>query len=189
MLAALTRPGSVLDVGCGVGGWVGVWLDNGADAIGVDGDYVPLDQLCVSPERFRAHDLSAPLDLGRRFDMVTCLEVAEHLPPDAAETLVDSLCRHADTIAFSAAVPGQGGTGHLNERWPTYWANLFATHGYRPYDLLRGKLWRDERCEWWYRQNLVVYATDEVARERGWPETTGPLDMVHPELFTARSGQ
>ncbi|WP_162877238.1 glycosyltransferase [Mycobacterium persicum] len=188
MLAALTRPSSVLDVGCGVGGWVATWLDNGVDAIGVDGDYVPRAQLCIPADRFIDHNLTTPLDLGRRFDLVTCLEVAEHLRPEAAETLVDSLCRHGDVIVFSAAVPGQGGTGHINERWPSFWAALFATHGYRPYDLLRGRLWWDTRCEWWYRQNVLVYATDEVAQEHGWPAMTGPLDMVHPELFALRSG-
>jgi glycosyltransferase involved in cell wall biosynthesis/SAM-dependent methyltransferase len=187
MFAALTHPSSVLDVGCGVGGWVATWLDSGVDAIGVDGDYVPRDQLRVPADRFIDHDLTAPLDLGRRFDLVTCLEVAEHLPAEAAETFIGSLCRHADVIVFSAAIPGQGGTGHVNERWLSFWAELFATHGYRPYDLLRSRLWWDERCEWWYRQNVIVFATGEVAHEHGWPEMTGPLDMVHPELFALRS--
>ena len=41
MFAALTHPSSVVDTGCGVGGWVATWLDSGVDAIGVDGDYVP----------------------------------------------------------------------------------------------------------------------------------------------------
>jgi SAM-dependent methyltransferase len=186
MFAELTHPSSVLDVGCGVGGWVATWLGSGADAIGVDGDYVPRDQLCIPADRFISHDLSTPLDLGRRFDLVTCLEVAEHLPPEAAATIVDSLCRHADVIVFSAAIPGQGGTGHINERWPSFWAELFGTHGYRPYDLLRSRLWWDTRCEWWYRQNVLVFAADEVAREYGWPGLTGPLDMVHPELFALR---
>jgi SAM-dependent methyltransferase len=187
MLTALIHPSSVLDVGCGVGGWVGTWLDSGADAIGVDGDYVPRDQLCIPADRFIDRDLSAPLELGRRFDLVTCLEVVEHLPEQAAPTIVDSLCRHADVIAFSAAVPGQGGTGHVNERWPTFWAKLFADRGYRPYDLLRSRLWWDQRCEWWYRQNLLLYATEEVAHEHGWSEPTGPLDLVHPELFVLRT--
>ncbi|WP_122442612.1 glycosyltransferase [Mycobacterium attenuatum] len=188
MLAELTRPNSVLDVGCGVGGWVASWLDSGADAIGVDGDHVPRAQLCIPADRFIDYDLTTRLDLGRRFDLVICLEVAEHLPPEAAETLVDSLCRHGDVIVFSAAIPGQGGTGHINERWPSFWAALFAAHGYRPYDLLRGRLWWDTRCEWWYRQNVLVYATDDVAHGHGWPDMTGPLDMVHPELFALRGG-
>ncbi len=186
MFAALAHPSSVLDVGCGVGGWVAMWLDSGVDAIGVDGDYVPRDHLRVPADRFIDHDLTTPLDLGRRFDLVTCLEVAEHLPAEAAETLIGSLCRHADVIVFSAAIPGQGGTGHVNERWLSFWAALFATYGYRPYDLLRSRLWWDKRCEWWYRQNVIVFATDEVAKEHGWPEVTGPLDMVHPELFALR---
>jgi hypothetical protein len=52
--------------------------------------------------------------------------------------------------------------------------------------VLRSQLWWDERCEWWYRQNVIVFATGEVAHEQGWPEMTGPLDMVHPELFALR---
>ena len=152
----------------------------------MDGDYVPRDQLCIPADRFIDHDLSTPLNLGRRFDLVTCLEVAEHLPLEAAETFIDSLCRHADVVVFSAAIPGQGGTGHINERWPSFWAALFARHGYRPYDLLRSQLWWDERCGWWYRQNVLVFATDTVAHEHEWPELTGPLDMVHPELFALR---
>ncbi len=186
MFAALTNPSSVLDVGCGIGGWVATWLDSGVDAVGVDGDYVPRDQLRVPADRFIDHDLTTLLDLGRRFDLVTCLEVAEHLPAEKAETLISSLCRHADVIVFSAAIPGQGGTGHVNERWLSFWAALFAAHGYQPYDLLRSQLWWDERCEWWYRQNVIVFATGEVAHEHGWPEMTGPLDMVHPELFALR---
>ena len=166
MFAALNQPSSVLDVGCGVGGWVAMWLDSGVDAIGVDGDYVPRDQLRVPADRFIDHDLAARW-AGRRFDLVTCLEVAEHLPTEAAGTLVGSLCRHADVIVFSAAIPGQGGTGHVNERWLSFWTELFATHGYRPYDLLRGRLWWDERCEWWYRQNVIVFATSEVAHDQG----------------------
>ena len=175
-------PGSVESGRCGL--W---WhVDTGVDAIGVDGQYVPREQLCVPADRFICHDLTTPLDLGRRFDLVTCLEVAEHLPSEAAETIIDSLCRHADVIAFSAALPGQGGTGHINERWASFWVALFAAHGYRPYDLLRSRLWGDERCEWWYRQNLLVYAADGVALKHGWPEMTGPLDIVHPELFALR---
>jgi hypothetical protein len=33
---------------------------------------------------------------------------------------------------------------------------------------------------------VLVFAADEVAREYGWPGMTGPLDMVHPELFALR---
>ena len=36
------------------------------------------------------------------------------------------------------------------------------------------------------RQNVLVFATDTVAHEHEWPELTGPLDMVHPELFALR---
>lgn len=60
-------------------------------------------------------DVGAPIELHRRFDLVLCLEVAEHLPASAADTLVRSLTGLGNVIAFSAAIPFQGGANHVNE--------------------------------------------------------------------------
>jgi len=71
---------SVLDVGCGRGIWLDEWTRQGvADVMGLDGDYVPIESMAVPVEKFRAVDLSKPIELGRRYDFVQSLEVAEHL--------------------------------------------------------------------------------------------------------------
>ncbi|MCV7174922.1 methyltransferase domain-containing protein [Mycolicibacterium sphagni] len=183
-LIDMFTPVSVLDVGCGVGTWVAEWIRRGVGAYGVDGAYAqPI--LRIPSEIFTDHDLTQPLDLQQRYSLVTCMEVAEHVPHDAAPVLVESLCRHADVILFSAAVPDQGGTGHINERWPSYWAPLFAAHGYRPYDVVRKQFWWDQRVEWWYRQNMIVFATDDAAREHNLGEPVDNitrLNIAHPAL-------
>ena len=78
-----STPDSVLDVGCGRGVWLAEWLKHpGVVATGVDGDYVERKSLLVPAANFLAADISKPLDLGRRYDLVECLEVAEHIPSD-----------------------------------------------------------------------------------------------------------
>ena len=57
------------------------------------------------------------------------LEVAEHLSPGRAESFISDLCQAAPVVLFGAAIPGQGGVGHLNEQWQSYWANLFEACG------------------------------------------------------------
>lgn len=184
IIQQLVSPQSVLDVGCGIGAWATAWIANGVgDVIGVDGDFVDRRHLQLPQQRFVGHNLSEPLDLGRRFDLVTCLEVAEHLPAASASTLVESLVRHADVVVFSAAIPGQGGTGHINEQWPSYWVAQFAHLGYRPFDLLRGRLWDNDQVEWWYQQNCLLFATDDAAKRFHLTPTDSPLDIVHPLLF------
>jgi hypothetical protein len=81
----------------------------------VDGDDVPRGALAIPAAAFWAIEISQPFDLGRRFDLLQCLEVAEHLPEMHSDTLIDNLCRHGDLIMFSAAIPGQGGDFHV---WP-----------------------------------------------------------------------
>jgi hypothetical protein len=92
---------------------------------GVDGEYVNIKTLAIPEERFIPYDLKRPYRIDRAFDLVVSLEVAEHLPADCAETLVDSLTGLGSVVLFSAAIPYQGGEHHINEQWPEYWIRLF----------------------------------------------------------------
>src|ERR1700722_8934198 len=156
-------PPSVLDVGCGQGAWLAVWQQHGVhDVFGVDGSYVDRGRLLFAPECFYAHDLQQPFDLGRRFGLVECLEVAEHLPEASASILVESLIRHGDMIVFSAAPPGQGGHDHVNERSYDYWRALFRQHGYLACDYLRLRILDDAAVDPWYRYNTLLYLSRDA---------------------------
>jgi SAM-dependent methyltransferase len=158
LLLAPLRPSSVLDVGCGQGAWLAVWRRAGVvDLAGVDGAHVDRTTLLFPEPCFRAHDLAQPFDLGRRFDLVQCLEVAEHLPDAAAPGLLDSLTRHGELVLFSAAPPGQGGHGHVNERRYDDWRARFATRGYVALDYLRPRIRHETRVAPWYRYNPLLY--------------------------------
>lgn len=146
---------SLLDVGAGTGAWLSAAKESGVRiAVGIDG----VDSSISGADRvgFPIHklDLSCGFDLNQQFEMVLCLEVAEHLPPRSASVLVASLVRHAPLVVFSGAAPGQGGQGHINCQWPDYWQSIFNDNGYVCDDQLRWRLWDDELIEPWYRQNL-----------------------------------
>jgi hypothetical protein len=108
-------------------------------------------------ESFLRHDLTVPLDLGRTFDLVISLETGEHLPGEAADMLVASIVRHAGTIMFSAAVPGQEGKGHINCQPHEYWHEKFAALGFQVCDLIRPLIAGDWRVSPWYRDNTFLY--------------------------------
>lgn len=150
---------SLLDVGAGHGAWAAEWLAAGAkEVIAVDGHYVNLKQLAIPAKNFKSHDLSEPLELRRKFDLVQSLEVAEHLSAEHAEIFVDSLVRHGDVVLFSAAVPNQGGEHHVNEQPPEYWRALFAARGYEAFDWVRPQIAANREVKAWYRFNSFLYA-------------------------------
>lgn len=188
-----TTPSSVLDVGCGRGVWIADWQRRGlSDFLGLDGDYVDVKTLLVPARCFRATDISKPIDLGRKFDLVECLEVAEHLPDSHADTLIDNLVRHGDLILFSAAIPGQGGEFHVNERPYDYWRQKFAERGYEAFDAIRSRIRHLTEIEPWYRYNAFIYATragqaklTEAALATKVPAGS-PLENVAPLLWRAR---
>lgn len=164
LLLSELRIDSLLDVGSGHGAWAAEWLAAGvSDVVAVDGDYVARDRLAIPAERFRPHDLLQPLDLGRRFDLVQSLEVAEHLPAAAADGFVDTLTRHGDLVLFSAAVRHQGGEHHVNEQPLSYWRAKFAARGYVPYDWLRPLIAGERAVMPWYRFNTLLYANEAGA--------------------------
>jgi SAM-dependent methyltransferase len=171
------RPASVVDVGCGSGGWLKIFREHGvADVVGVDAPYVEPDALRIDPGAFVAHDLSEPFRLDREFDLAISLEAAHYVAEGRAATLVESIARLAPAVLFGAAVPHQGGGPGRNRQWPAWWAELFARHGFRAEDWLRPLVWEDERVDWWYAQNTILYLRDEAESEPVRP-------LVHPGLL------
>jgi SAM-dependent methyltransferase len=189
-LLAIVSPHSVIDVGCGIGAWLAEFEKRGiTDALGVDGDYVATERLRISPEKFLAKDLTKPLGIHRRFDLAISLEVAEHLPENRSESFVSDLVGLAPVVLFSAAIPFQGGTFHVNEQWPDYWEKIFRQHNYLALDCLRRVLWDDESVDWWYRQNAILYASAELVQQDpilsriAAQQPKHILRMVHPRLY------
>ncbi len=177
---------TVVDVGCGSGTWAKSYRDAGCDVLGIDGMEVQVEQLLIPPDCFLRRNLVEPLRLDRRFDLVNCLEVAEHLPETRADSFVADLCSLGDVVVFSAAVPGQGGTHHVNEQWPSYWIKRFATSGFVAFDSLRPILWGDPTVAWWYAQNVFVFIRKE--RLAIYPAVQNaaqswPSDLVHPRAY------
>jgi hypothetical protein len=172
-------PKSLLDVGCGTGTWLRAGMDLGAlDVLGIDGIAVPEEQLHVARTAIELRDLSSPFDLGRRFDVALCLEVAEHLPESCSAGLISSIAAHSDAILFSSACPGQPGQHHVNCQWPSYWQALFNGQGYVCDDSVRWQIWDDRRIEPWYRQN-IFWARREPHYAGREPRLKA---VIHPEL-------
>lgn len=191
LILDLIQPASVVDVGCGTGEWLATFQQLGvSDVVGIDGDWVPRQDLQIPPHLFISRDLRDPLDLDRTFDLAISLETAEHLPPDRATVFVDSLVRLAPAIIFSAAIPCQPGTDHLNLQWPAYWAELFGNHGYVAIDRIRPQIWELPNIPFWYAQNMFLLVEKDYAeannRLRSLWETQGayPPPLVHPGLYT-----
>ena len=191
MVWQIFKPKSVVDIGCGVGNWLKVWRDDlgVTDIQGVEGPYISNSVLQIDKSSVLLTDLKNGVDLGRKFDMAMSLEVAEHLPETSAVKFVDTLVSLSDIILFSASVPGQVGTYHINEQYPEYWARKFALRGYVVIDFIRDQVWDNAQVEWWYQQNILIYIKESVLEQ--FPElkaynknvTDSSLRRIHPWLY------
>jgi len=184
---------SVVDFGCKHGEWLSVFREQGvSNLLGLDLE-VRLGLTLLESHEFKVADLRKPIGIPNRFDLAVCIEVAEHLPPKSAEPLVRGLTGAAPVVMFSAAVPHQGGWGHLNEQPRAYWKALFAERGYRWLDCIRPHIWQCPRVAWWYRQNLFLYANDEAITgsaalmDESRREVADDVDLLHPMIVQRHS--
>jgi SAM-dependent methyltransferase len=183
-------PDKVIDVGCGEGWFANEFNHRGIPASGIDGAPYTSDT-ALSRSRYIQLDLTEGFSQKKillpKVDLALCLEVAEHIPEEHAGSLIADLCSLADTVLFSAAIPGQGGYGHVNEQWPHYWVKLFARHGFMCSGALRWQIWNDDKIEPWYKQNMTV-ATRQPLRFPQWFGTPlAPIwHVVHPAFWESR---
>ena len=153
-------PNSVVDVGCGPALFLRELEKEGVNVLGIDGSVNAIKHSKIDPSKILLMDVTEKFDLGKKFDLVICFEVAEHIPTKYSDTLVDNLINLADTILFTAAPKGQGGTDHINEQPREYWINLFSKRSFSYQDKEIIELKRQlqkENCAFWVYENLFLF--------------------------------
>jgi hypothetical protein len=160
-LAYFGLPDSLIDLGCGDGHLVVTAARLGIKSIGYDCN-LNRDSVFINGSLKKLDLLqSFPWDQVKA-DTVLCWELAEHLPINFSDELVEIITKITEnTLVFTAAVPGQGGSGHINEQDHEYWRARFIANGfsYNSSDSITlSQMW--DWCApnaWWYSKNVQVF--------------------------------
>lgn len=105
-------------------------------------------------------DLRNPINIEKKFDLSMCLEVVEHMEAKYADQIISNITQVSDLLIFSAAVPGQGGSEHVNEQPFSYWEEKLNSRSFfidqSATDALRRML-RKRKVKSWYSSNISVF--------------------------------
>jgi SAM-dependent methyltransferase len=123
------HPTTSLDAGCALGFLVEQLQKKGVQANGFDISEFAISEVDKSiADRVKVASLTDPIE--GHYDMITCIEVLEHLPPDQADAAVANLCSATDLIVMSSTPGDYGEPTHLNVLQPEEWAVKFAQNGF-----------------------------------------------------------
>lgn len=183
----LKKPKHVVDLGCGNGVFLKVCKEKfGASVTGCDGPWVPRELLVIDEEEFVVVDFDKNIKVGERsvgFDLAICLEFVEHVEDATGKEVISWMTRNSKAVLFSAAIPGQGGAGHVNEQQQSYWVNYFERLGWGCHDKIRWKIWHDKKIPYWYRQNVFLFTPGAESMS---DEQKAMLDVAHPDVLLLR---
>jgi Methyltransferase domain len=128
------HPEKVLDAGCAIGFLVKSLRDLDVKAVGFDASTWAISQVLDDVQPFCRLG-SVTDELLDDYDLITCIEVLEHVSPADAASAVANFCRHGRAVLFSSTPEHFDEVTHINVHPPDYWAELFARHGfYRNFD-------------------------------------------------------
>ncbi len=154
---------SYYDVGAGTGAYAACARRRGHEVFASEHSAIARWAIRAQRVPCGALDLrnDASADTRGTFDLAYCFEVAEHVPAPSGDRLVEHLVQAAPFVVFTAAHPGQGGTGHVNEQPKDYWIGRFERRGMLHCPELADELarmWRQAAVEsTWLPDNVMVF--------------------------------
>jgi 2-polyprenyl-3-methyl-5-hydroxy-6-metoxy-1,4-benzoquinol methylase len=123
------HPSTALDAGCAMGFLVEALRKQGVDASGIDVSEYAISQVDESvAANCRVASLSQPLN--RHYDLITCIEVLEHVPPAETDKAIANLCAATDRLLISSTPEDFGEPTHLNVQPPEAWSAALAREGF-----------------------------------------------------------
>ena len=122
-------PHSVLDVGCAKGFLVEALRDQGTEAFGIDISEYAVASVREDIRPFcKVQSVLHPIE--GHYDLLTCIEVLEHLDQAEIALAIQHLCAASDDILLSSTPFDYDEESHVSVHTPAYWAEQFAYHGF-----------------------------------------------------------
>ena len=159
------KPQSVIDYGCGIGAYLESALMNKITKLkgfDIGGDYVKKYTEKIVQPYIEYLDCTLPLATDE-YDCTISLETGEHIEPSTTNQFVLNIVnstKKTGTILFSAAQPGQGGSGHINCQTREFWMEKFKVHSFI-YDKELTKYitgeWAKQKAPKYIINNLIVF--------------------------------
>lgn len=155
-IATLYAPMPIADLGCGLG-----WYCRALSALGWDivkgYEGTPGIKTCAVYDDITTLDLSVKVIPPFKFDLVLCLEVGEHIPKEREKVFINNVVSFCEKhLVLSWAIPGQGGTGHFNERKNDYIINRIEEKGFI-FNKKRTNFLRHHSNLRWFKYTLLVF--------------------------------
>jgi SAM-dependent methyltransferase len=125
------KPRTVLDVGCGIGFLVDALRARGVDARGIDVSEYAIAQV---PARLRPHCTIGSItdEIDGQIDLISCIEVLEHVPSTTTARALNNLTAHTSRILFSSSPDDFDEPTHVNVRPIAEWVRAFGERGLLP---------------------------------------------------------
>lgn len=157
VLVEIYQPTSVADVGCATGLYLWPFHINGIETIGFDSaDYAVENKAVPTVQQA---DITNYL-VTKKYDLAICLEVLEHIENELCDNVLDNIVKMTSLVIFSAAQPGQKGTGHINCQTKEYWEQAFKMRGFEKVGLaermILAHVTKQDHAEW-FKNNLQVF--------------------------------
>jgi len=153
---------TILDIGSANGFFIDYFADKNKEIQGIEIDtrFLPfLSKSSKSNTLFQ--DVTDIESLNKKYDLVICVEVAEHINKFKSDKLVKFISEHTNKyIYFTAATPYQKGIGHINCESNFFWLNKFRKYNiYIDYDLTEQLITQIDHfseCKWLYYNSLIL---------------------------------
>lgn len=123
------HPKKTLDIGCAKGFLVEALRNRGVEAYGIDVSDYAVSQAREDVKQYcRVQSAVNPLE--ERYDLITCIEVLEHMEQKDISLAIQRMCEAADDILFSSTPFDYTEDSHVSVHTPEYWVEQFAYNGF-----------------------------------------------------------
>jgi hypothetical protein len=164
---------SMHDVGAGKGLYVHFWRGCGLQVTGEDGA-VNIDSITGGTVVHRdASTYSIDCDPASAVDVVTALEIAEHIPKKFEPRFLKHVtCMASRALVLSWAHPGQAGNGHVNPATLEDVKEKLRPLGWTLQQEWTNELRRSAKVPW-FKKNVAVYVPADATSALPSPRPSG----------------